>query len=61
MTADIGAYGRQSDSGVFTESNVFRHLEAGLFNLPPPRQIPRTNTEWPKKNVYTPYSSISLE
>jgi hypothetical protein len=47
MTVDIGAYGRQSDSGVFTESNVFRHLEAGLFNLPPPRQTPRTNITLP--------------
>ena len=28
---------------MFTEYNVFRHLEAGSFNLPPPRQIPRTN------------------
>ena len=43
MTVDIGAYGRQNDSGVFTESSVFRHLEAGSFNLPPPRPIPRTN------------------
>jgi len=43
MTVDIGAYGRQSDSGVFSESSVFRHLEVGSFNLPPPRQIPRTN------------------
>ena len=47
MTVDIGAYGRQSDSGVFTESIVFRHLEAGSFNLPPPRQIPRTNITLP--------------
>jgi len=47
MTVDIGAYGRQSDSGVFTESSVFRHLEAGSFNLPPPRQIPRTNITLP--------------
>jgi DnaJ-class molecular chaperone len=47
MTVDVGAYGRQSDSGVFTESSVFRHLEAGSFNLPPPRKIPRTNITLP--------------
>jgi hypothetical protein len=47
MTVDIGVYGRQSDSGVFTESSVFRHLEAGSFNLPPPRQIPRTSIALP--------------
>jgi hypothetical protein len=47
VTVDIGAYGRQNDSGVFTESSVFRHLEAGSFNLPPPRQIPRTNITLP--------------
>jgi len=47
MTVDIGAYGRESDSGVFTESNVFRHLEAGSFNLLPPRQIPPTNITLP--------------
>jgi hypothetical protein len=47
MTVDIEAYGRQSDSGVFTEFSVFRHLEAGPFNLPPPRQILRTNITLP--------------
>jgi hypothetical protein len=47
MTVDIGAYGRQSDSSVFTDSNEFRHLEAGSFNLPPPRQIPHTNVTLP--------------
>ena len=47
MTVDIGAYGRQSYSGVFTESIVSRHLEAGSLNLPPPRQIPRTNITLP--------------
>jgi len=34
MTVDIGAYGRQRDSGVFTESNIYRHLESGSFSLP---------------------------
>ena len=47
MTVDITAYGRQSGSGVFTESSVFRHLEAGSFNLPSPRQISRTNITLP--------------
>jgi hypothetical protein len=47
MTVNIGAYGRQSDSGVFTKSSVFRHLETGSFNLPPTRQIPRTNITLP--------------
>jgi len=47
MTVDIGVYGRQSDSGVFNESIVFRHLEAGSFSSPPPRQIPRTNITLP--------------
>jgi hypothetical protein len=42
-TLDIGTYGRQSNIGVSTESSVFRHLEGGSFNLPPPRQIPRSN------------------
>jgi hypothetical protein len=35
MAVDIGAYRRQSDSGMFTESSVFHHLEEGSFNLPP--------------------------
>ena len=47
ITVDIGAYRRQIDSGVCTESNVFCHLEAGSFNLPPSRQIPRTNITLP--------------
>ena len=47
MTVDIGAYGRHSDSGVFTESSVFCHLEAESLNLLSPRQIPHTNITLP--------------
>ena len=32
---------------MFTESNIFRNFEAGSFNLPPPRQILRTNITLP--------------
>ncbi|CAI6359165.1 unnamed protein product [Macrosiphum euphorbiae] len=35
---NIGAYGRQSDSGIFTESNIFKNLEAKSFNVPNYRQ-----------------------
>jgi hypothetical protein len=47
MTVDIGAHGRQIGSGLFTESSVFRHLESGSFNLPPPRQISLTDITLP--------------
>lgn len=43
ITVDIGAYGRQSDSGVFSETNVYHCLETKSFNLPPNRELPNTN------------------
>ena len=53
---------------MLTESSVFRHLEAGSFNLQSPRQIPRTNITLPyvlvgdqeyplKEYVMRPYPS----
>lgn len=47
MTVDIGAYGRQSDSNVLTNSNIFTYLEAGTFPLPPPRQFLNSNITLP--------------
>nr|CAI5862351.1 unnamed protein product [Callosobruchus analis] len=40
LSVDVGAYGRQSDSGVFSESNLFQHMETGSFPFPQPRQMP---------------------
>ena len=41
---DVGAYGRQSDSGVFSQSNLYQHLESGSSPFPHPKQIPGTTT-----------------
>ena len=35
---DVGAYGRQSDSDVFSQSNLYQHLESGSFPFPHPKQ-----------------------
>eukprot|EP00102_Acyrthosiphon_pisum_P010884 XP_008179381.1 PREDICTED: putative nuclease HARBI1 [Acyrthosiphon pisum] len=47
ITVDIGAYGKQSDSGVFTEPNIYNYLEANSFNVPPNRPLPNTNIPMP--------------
>ncbi|XP_060866068.1 putative nuclease HARBI1 [Metopolophium dirhodum] len=47
ISVDIGAYGRQSDSGIFTESNIFKNLEAKSFNVPNYRPLPNTTTPMP--------------
>lgn len=47
IAIDVGAYGRHSDSGVFTNSNIFKYFETGSLELPPPRRIPNTNISLP--------------
>ncbi|CAI6361061.1 unnamed protein product [Macrosiphum euphorbiae] len=47
ITVDIGAYGKQSDSGVFAESNIYKYLETNSFNVPPNRPLPNTNIPIP--------------
>lgn len=40
---DIGAYGSQSDGGVFMESSFGRKVIAGELNFPPPKILPNSN------------------
>ena len=47
LSVDVGAYGRQSDSGVFSQSNLYQHLESGSFPFPHPKQISGTTTKLP--------------
>jgi len=47
LSVDVCAYGRQSDSGVFSQSNLYQHLESGSFSFPHPKQIPGTTTKLP--------------
>lgn len=47
LSVDVGAYGRQSDSGVFSQSNLYQHVEMGSFPFPRSRQIPGTATVLP--------------
>lgn len=47
LSVDVGAYGRQSDSGVFSESNLYQHIETGFFPFPKPRQIHGTTLTLP--------------
>ncbi|KAJ4436406.1 hypothetical protein ANN_19038 [Periplaneta americana] len=41
--ADIGAYGAESDGGVFRRSKIGKKLENGSAELPEPRTLPGSN------------------
>jgi len=47
LSVDVGAYGRQSDSGVFSQSNLYQRLESGSFRFTHLKQIPWTTTKLP--------------
>ena len=40
-------HGRQSDSGGFSQYNLYQHLESGSFPFPHLKQIPGTTTKLP--------------
>nr|CAI5859434.1 unnamed protein product [Callosobruchus analis] len=47
LCVDIGGYGKNSDGGIFEESNMGRRFAAGLMNVPPDRNLPGTNINVP--------------
>ena len=47
ITIDVGAYGRQSDGGIFRESSLGRCLENRDIDIPPPKVLPNSNEALP--------------
>lgn len=72
VVIDVGAYGRESDGGVFRESLFFKLLESNQLNIPPDTELPGTNTKMPfvfvgdeafplLNNLLRPYPRNQLE
>lgn len=40
IAIEVGGKGKQSDGGTFIASTLFRLLESGKFNVPPPQMLP---------------------
>lgn len=43
LIIDVGGVGRQSDSGIFRSSTLYRLLENGQLNIPSPSVLPETS------------------
>jgi len=48
IAVDIGAYGRNSDGGIWAHSNIGKAFESGNLSVPGPSSLPGTNTEIPQ-------------
>lgn len=69
---DVGAYGRNSDSAVFSNSNIGKSFFSGQLNIPQPTEIAGTNIKTPfyligdeafplKPNLMRPYPRKDLD
>lgn len=47
IAVEVGGYGRQSDGGTFSDSNIYQQLEARTLNIPENENIPSTNIPAP--------------
>lgn len=44
---DVGAYGKESDNGIFQRSTMGKKIAANQLNFPPPKCLPDTNVVLP--------------
>lgn len=47
ISVEVGAYGKESDGGVFSRSEIKRHLESNSFHIPALSRIPNSEDELP--------------
>lgn len=47
MAVEVGAYGKQSDGGTFSDSNIYQRFEANALNIPENENIPSTDISAP--------------
>jgi hypothetical protein len=47
IAIDVGAYGKQSDSGIFRQSSLYQLLNSNNFNMPNAKKLPLTDVELP--------------
>ncbi|XP_066595464.1 uncharacterized protein [Prorops nasuta] len=71
IAIDVGAYGKQSDGGIFSQSNIYKRLESTTLNIPNYQCIPSTDILTPfvmvgddayplKSYLLKPYSKLNL-
>jgi hypothetical protein len=47
IAIDVGAYGKQSDGGIFHHSSLYQLLSSNNFNLPNAKKLPLSDMELP--------------
>ncbi|XP_029340983.1 protein ALP1-like [Acyrthosiphon pisum] len=47
IAVDVGSYGKNSDGGILSHSNLGKALENNLLNIPESKTLPGTNTKAP--------------
>lgn len=72
IAVDVGAYGKNSDGGIFASSNLSKSIEQGTLCIPGNKVLPGTTTEVPhvilgdeafplKPYLMRPYPKLSLD